>query len=148
MCPYGSQAFGQPYYIGADYTRNFENYEDSPPGSFSEFHKDDRDGYVVEVQWGDEGKPGDWLFGYYYSHLEALTAHSSYISDDWVRWGNANQVRATNLKGSEFRVLYTVAPNMNVFARLFFVDAIELLEPGDTTKETGNRFRIELNWSF
>ena len=31
---------------------------------------------------------------------------------------------------------------MNVIARLFFVDAIDLLEPGDTTKESGNRLRI------
>ena len=145
---YRSRVFGQPYYIGLDYTRNLKNYDDAPTGSFSEFHKDARDGYVVEAQWGNQGKEGDWLFGYYYSYLEALTVHSSYIADDWVRWGNANQVRATNIKGSELRVLYTIFPNMNIFARLFFVDAIDFLEPGDTTKETGNRLRIEFNWSF
>jgi hypothetical protein len=37
---------------------------------------------------------------------------------------------------------------MNIFARLFFVDAIELLEAGDTTKETGNRFRVDFNIAF
>jgi hypothetical protein len=37
---------------------------------------------------------------------------------------------------------------MNIVARLFLVDAIDLLEPGDTTKETGNRFRIDYNVSF
>ena len=65
-----------------------------------------------------------------------------------MRWGNANQVRATNLKGSEIRPMYTIRPHMNVFARLFFVHAIDFLEPDDTTKETGNRFRIEYNVSF
>jgi hypothetical protein len=37
---------------------------------------------------------------------------------------------------------------MNIIARLFFVDAIDLLEAGDTTKETGNRLRIDWNVSF
>jgi hypothetical protein len=52
------------------------------------------------------------------------------------------------LKGSEFRVIYTIRDNMNLFARMFFVDAVDLLEPGDTTKETGNRFRLDWNVSF
>ena len=105
------------------------------------------DGYVAEVLLGGK-EPGNWQFGYFYSRVEALASNNSYVQDDWVRWGNANQVRATNLRGSEFRVLYTLRENFNVFARLFFVDAVGLLEPGDTTKETGNRFRIEFNWSF
>ena len=148
MAQFRSRILDQPYYIGLDLMRNFEDYENAPAGSFSQLHKDDRDGYDIEFVLGDKGKQGDWQFGYYYSYLEALSAHSSYISDDWVRWGDANQVRATNLKGSELRVLYSFSPTMNVFARLFFVDAIELLEAGDTTKETGNRFRIELNIAF
>jgi len=28
------------------------------------------------------------------------------------------------------------------------VKAIDLLQPGDTTKETGNRFRVDYNVSF
>jgi hypothetical protein len=73
---------------------------------------------------------------------------SFWHQDDWVRWGDANQVRATNLKGSELRVVYTIRPKMNLFARLFFVDAIDLLQPGDTTRETGNRVRIDWNVAF
>ena len=65
-----------------------------------------------------------------------------------MRWGNANQVRATNLKGSEFRFIYTIRSGMNIIARLFFVDAIDLLESGDTSKETGNRFRVDWNVAF
>jgi hypothetical protein len=145
---YRSKIFEQPYYIGLDLTRNLKNYAAAPTGSFSEFHKNDQDGYVVEVEWGSQKRQGDWLFGYYYSYLEALTVHSSYIADDWVRWGNANQVRATNLKGSEFRAHYTITPKMNILARLFFVEAIDLLQPGDTTKEDGNRVRIDFNMSF
>lgn len=145
---YRSRVFGKPYKIGFDYTHNAKNYDDEPPGSFSEFHRDHVNGYVLELLWGETGDAGDLELGYYYAHLEALSAHSSYIADDWVRWGNANQVRATNLKGSELRLVYTIRSKMNLFARLFFVDAIDLLEAGDTTRETGNRLRVDWNFSF
>ena len=79
---------------------------------------------------------------------EALTTHSSYVQDDWVRWGTSVQARATNMKGSEFRALYTVRPGFNIFARLFIVDAIDLLQAGDIALETGSRFRIEANIAF
>ena len=144
---YRTVALGQPLLLGADVMHNLANYDDAPPDSFSAFHANDLDGYVLEAIIGGK-EPGDWQFGYFYSNVEALASNSSYVQDDWVRWGDANQVRATNLRGSELRVLYTARKNLNVFARLFFVDAIDLLEPGDTTLETGNRFRIEINWSF
>ena len=108
----------------------------------------EEDGHAVDAEVEIAGGAGDLQVGYCYAYLEALTVNSSYIQDDWVRWGNANQVRATNLKGSEFRALYTIRPDMNLFARLFFVDAIDLLEPSDTTKETGNRFRVDWNVAF
>ena len=145
---YRSQMFGKSFTAGVDYTHNAENYDNEPLGSFSEIHKDHVDGYVLEFLWGDTKTARDWQFGYYYAHLEALAVHSSYTQDDWVRWGNSVQARATNLKGSEIRVRYTIRPAMNIIARLFFVDAIDLLEPGDAVKETGNRLRIDWNVSF
>ena len=145
---YRSSVFGKSYKVGFDLSHNAKNYDNAPPGSFSEFHKDHVNGYVVEMEWGEKEDAGDWLVGLFYAHQEALTANSSYVQDDWVRWGDANQVRATNLKGTELRTIYTIRPHMNIFARLFFVDAIDLLEPGDTTKETGNRFRVDFNLSF
>jgi hypothetical protein len=143
-----SNALGHPLRLGVDYSRNFQDYSDAPAGSFSDFHQDHLDGYVVEALWGKSGNAGDWRVGYYYSHLEALAANSSYIEDDWARWGSSIQARLTNMKGSEFRVLYTISPTQNIFARLFFVDAINLLEPGDTALEDGKRFRIEYNIAF
>ncbi len=145
---YRSKIADLPYAVGLDVTHNAKNYDDEPVDSFSEFHKDHVDGHVVHVTLGEKSEAGDWQFGYYYAHLEALTTHSSYVQDDWVRWGTAVQARTTNMKGSEFRALYTIRPGFNIFARLFFVDAIDLLQPGDTTLETGNRFRIEANYSF
>lgn len=143
-----SRLFGLPLKVGADWSHNTRDYTGAPPDSFSAFHADDVDGFAVLVEWGARARAGDWLLGYFYSYQEALATHSSYVQDDWVRWGNADQTRATNLKGSEVRAVYTIRPNMNIFARAFFVHAIDLLEPGDTTKETGNRFRIDYNISF
>lgn len=143
-----SRALGRPLRLGADYSRNFKDYSEAPVGSFSEFHQDHLDGWVLEVLWGGSGSAGDWQVGYYYSHVEALAANSSYIQDDWARWGNAVQSRLTNMKGSEIRFLYTITPRQNIFARLFFVDAIDLLQPGDIALEDGKRFRVEYNLSF
>jgi len=138
---------GRPLTLGVDVMHNGADYSGAPDGSFSQFHKNHVDGYVAQVLYGSKDV-GDWQLGYFYSHLEALGANSSYVQDDWVRWGNASQVRATNMKGSEFRLLYTLHARVNIFARLFLVDAIDLLEPGDIAKESGNRLRIDLNWSF
>ena len=143
-----SNVLGRPLRLGVDYSQNFKDYSGAPVGSFSEFHQDHLYGYVLEVLWGSGGTKGDWQVGYYYSHVDALAANSSYIQDDWARWGTATQSRLTNMKGSEFRALYTISPKQNVFARLFFVDAIDLLEPGDTALEDGKRFRIEYNIAF
>ena len=143
-----ASAFGHPVRLGASYSHNFQDYSAAPVGSFSEFHQDDRDGYVVEVLWGQSGNANDWQIGYYYSHVEALAANSSYIEDDWARWGTSTQSRLTNMKGSEFRVLYTIGSGQNIFARLFFVDAVDLLQPDDIALEDGKRFRLEYNIAF
>jgi hypothetical protein len=145
---YRGQLLHRPYRAGLDLSRNVANYDNAPPESFSHFHRDHVNGWAVEIEWGSRDEAGDWLIGYYYAFQEALTTNSSYVQDDWVRWGNSNQVRATNLKGSEFRFIYTIRPKMNIFGRLFFVDAIDLLQPGDTARETGNRFRVDYNLSF
>jgi hypothetical protein len=143
-----SSLFGRPLRLGLDYSHNFKDYSQAHAGSFSALHQDDLDGYVLEALWGRSGHFGDWQVGYFYSHVEALAAHSSYIQDDWARWGTSTQSRLTNMKGSELRFLYTIGPRQNILARLFFVDAINLLEPGDTSLEDGKRFRVEYNLSF
>ncbi|MEJ2084477.1 MAG: putative porin, partial [Acidobacteriota bacterium] len=105
-----SNFLGRPLRLGGDYSHNFEDYGSAPSGSFSAFHRNDLDGFVLEALWGRSGAAGDWLVGYFYSHVEALAANSSYIQDDWARWGNSTQARLTNMKGSELRLLYTIGP--------------------------------------
>lgn len=138
----------QPLMLGFDFAHNAEDYSDAAPGSFSEFHQDDTDGYVAYAHIGQAAERGDWRVGYYYAYVEALAVSSSYAQDDWVRWGVPNQTRATNMKGSEYRVIYTLSPTSDLVARLYFVDAIELLNPGDQFREDGKRFRLDYNIRF
>jgi hypothetical protein len=139
---------GQPVKLGFDYARNAKSYAHAAPDTFTGFHKDDTDGYVAYAYWGKGGQRGDWQLGYYYAYIEALAISSSYAQDDWVRWGSADQTRGTNLKGSEFRVVYTLAPQSDLVARLYIVDAIDFLNPGDISKEDGKRFRLDYNIRF
>lgn len=139
---------GQPAKLGFDYSRNLKDYSDEPVDSFSEFHEDDVDGYAGFVQWGDTSDPGDWQVTYFYVYQQALATNSSYVQDEWVRWGSGGQTRATNIRGSEFRLRHAISRRMNIVARLFLVDAIDLLEPGDVVKEDGNRFRVDWNLRF
>ena len=145
---YRTRFRNQPLKLGFDYSHNLEDYSDEPVDSFSEFHDDDVNGYAGFVQWGNTSDPGDWQVSYYYVHQEALTTNSSYTQDEWVRWGGGGQVRATNLRGSEFRLRYAFSRRMNILARLYLVDAIDFLETGDIAKETGNRFRVDWNLRF
>lgn len=145
---YRARAVGKPVRLGVNYSHNAQSYAEAAPGSFSEFHREHVDAYVIEAAWGEMARGGDLLIGYYYAHVEALAVHSSYTQDDWVRWGSGGQARATNFRGSELRAVYTLRPGMNLFARLFLLDAIHPLVSGDTATETGNRFRLDWNVSF
>ena len=145
---YRTSLLGKGLRVGLDWLRNLESYSRAPAGSFSRFHRDDVDGAVVAVLWGDDQEAGDWMFGLYLAHLEALSVHSSYNSDDFVRWGNSDQVRGTNLEGVELRVRRALGRKMSLLLRAFVVDALERLEPGDVARETGNRVRIDWNVEF
>jgi len=145
---YRSTFRDRPLKLGFDYSHNLEDYSDEPVDSFSQFHEGDVNGYTALVQWGGTSDPGDWQFSYFYAYQEALTLNSSYVQDEWVRWGSGGQTRATNIRGRELRLVHTFSERMNIMARLFLVDAIDFLEPGDIAKETGNRFRIDWNLRF
>lgn len=136
------------FHVGFDYLHNAQNYSATDPDEFTAFHHNDVDGYVLQAVYGGIKQRGDWLLGVYYTHLEALAIHNSYAQDDWVRWGSSDQTSASNMKGPEFRAGVGFGNNMNLIARLFIVDGIEPDLPTDVRKQTGNRARIDLNWSF
>lgn len=138
----------RPLRLNLDLYHNAENYSASDPDPFTAFHRDETDGYVVSARLGDTSDRGHWLFGYFYARIETLALNSSLSQDDWLRWGNATQTRASNFKGSEFRVATGLGNRMNVVARLYLVEGVTLRSATSLTKEDGNRFRLDFNWSF
>ena len=142
------QAMNRPLKLNLDLFHNSENYSASDPDTFTAFHRDETDGYVVSARIGDTDDRGHWLFGYYYSHIETLALNNSLSQDDWVRWGNATQTRASNFEGSEFRAAVGLGSKMNVVARLYVVDGIKLRSATSLDTEDGNRLRIDFNWKF
>jgi hypothetical protein len=141
------RAAGLPLRLGLDLVTNSEDYPDVDPmnpGSDEQFTFDNRnetDGYVTSMSFGDLKEKGHWLAAYYYARIETLAVHNSYSEDDWVRWGTATQTRASNMKGHEFRFGYRFGKRSDVVARLYGAEAI-------TTIEDGKRFRVDINHTF
>lgn len=132
---------GLPFSLGADVYHNFENYSAAEVAPLAAINKDEDLGYVFSVTLGQLKERNDWLVGYYYSHIETFAVNASYAQDDWIRFGNGAQTDASDFEGHEFRIGYAISKHINVLARLYFVDAI-------TTRQDGNRFRLDLNWKF
>ncbi len=142
------QALNRPLRLNLDLLHNSESYSASDPDPFTAFHRDETDGYVVSAQLGGTSNRGDWLFAYYYSHIETFAVNYVLSQDDWMRWGSATQTRSSNFEGSEFRAAVGLGDNMNVVARLYIVDGIKLRSATSLLKEDGNRLRIDFNWRF
>jgi len=130
-----------PIALGADLYYNFLDYSAADVAPFPYADRDETLGYVLSVQVGQLRKRHDWLVGYYYAHLETFSVNASYAQDDWIRFGSGAQTAASDFEGHEIRVGYALSQNLNLLARLFLVDAI-------TTRQDGNRFRLDLNWKF
>jgi hypothetical protein len=80
-------------------------------------------------------------FKYTYADIGALSVNSSYAQDDWMRWGNATETRATDFSGHEFRLKYQMENYGNILLRLYSVAAKSSIEDGD-------RFRVDWNVKF
>ncbi|MGZ8940912.1 MAG: putative porin [Limisphaerales bacterium] len=137
-----SQPVGQfPLTFGADIFYNFENYDAAEVAPFPADQDDENFGYVLSVAYGQLKERNDWLVGYYWSHIETFAVNASYAQDDWHRFGNQTQTRASDFEGHEFRVAYALSKNINLVGRLYLVEAI-------TSDQDGNRFRLDFNWRF
>lgn len=131
---------GRPLTFGADLFINLEDYENDPD-PFTAANADETTGYTFSVMLGSTANAKDWLLGYTYARIEQFAVDNSYAEDDWVRFGAGGQTRASNIKGHELRAGYAITDNVNVLTRVYLVDAI-------TTKEKGDRLRVDLNIKF
>jgi len=131
-----------PVNFGFDYMHNSENYSaidliGTPTGTTD----DDTEGFVFQIRLGKHNNKGDWLIGYSYADIETLALDSSYAQDDWMRWGDASQTRASDFSGHEVRVAYVLPWKWKVLARYYSVES-------NNNPEDGQRFRIDFNRSF
>lgn len=139
---------GKPLTFAMDYIINTEDYASNSVDPYTALHHDENDGWVVSLRWGSLKKAGQWQLRYDYAHIETFAVNNSYAQDDWVRWGNATQTRASNFKGSEMRLSYAFSKKINLVSRLYIVDAIDYRSVNALSKEDANRFRMDLNWKF
>ncbi|NNF35453.1 MAG: hypothetical protein HKN68_15190 [Saprospiraceae bacterium] len=134
-----------PLTLGIDHFVNLEDYSDFSDELIDPIYKDQKTGYVLNINLGKLKNKGDWLLGYYFVRKEEYSVVSYYTEDDWIRLGNINRNRNTNYQGHEFRMAYAFDSNFNIVARAYFVEG--LVTP-DITLESGNRFRIDFNMRF
>ena len=132
---------GIPLTLGADIFNNFKDYSAADVAPFPAADTDQTLGWVLSAQLGQLKQRHDGLVGYSYARIETFSVNASYAQDDWVRFGNGAQTDASDFQGHEVRLGYAVSKNINLLARLYLVDAI-------TTRQDGNRFRLDLNWKF
>ena len=117
------------------------DYSAAEAAPLAAVNRDETLGYVFSATLGQLKKRRDWLVGYYYAHIETFAVNAAYAQDDWSRFGSATQSDASDFEGHEIRLAYAFSKNVNLMARMFLVDAI-------TTRQDGNRFRLDLNWKF
>lgn len=129
------QASGVSATIGASFYHNRE------AGPASDPVRDATDGVAAFAKLGRFTEPGDLEVAYYFAEIEKYAVARFFAQDDWFRFGNATQTRASDYRGHEIRLSYLWRKNVNLVGRAYFVQTI-------SDRERGNRVRFDLNYRF
>lgn len=131
--------------IGGDLIHNFESYSQNDAHPVTAEYHDETSGFAVSATIGGNGTRknggGAWHFNYMYAYVEKFAINSAYGQSNWVRWGEGRQSDVSNMKGHEFGLRYWFSKKVDINNRLFLADSI-------TTKQDGNRVRVDLNIRF
>lgn len=131
-------------YIDFDYYANLEDYYQN--SNISESFKDEKVGYSFGIQYGRLKEAKNWKVKLTYTALQKYAALDYMAQNDWVRWDysafNSPDGRLTNFQGIELVVGYSISRKMNLIAKYYNVSQIV---PVGTSKETGQRIRLDLN---
>lgn len=134
-------------YFDADYYSNLEDYQNNPniPNNL----KNETQGFVSGLSYGELKQRGDWFFKLTYNYLERYAAVDFLTQNDWARWDYSNfdspDGRLTNYKGVEFVTAYKLNKSMNLVMKYYLV---EQLVPYGNALENGNRIRFDLDVRF
>tara|TARA_R110000787_G_scaffold17143_2_gene54099 strand:- start:4313 stop:5455 length:1143 start_codon:yes stop_codon:yes gene_type:complete len=133
--------------VGVDYYYNLENLSqnDSIPQAF----KNQKNGIIASINFWELKSRGDWVIGSTFSYIEKYAIVDFFAQNDWVRWDYSSNGspdgRLSNFKGLELNAAYLIRKNFRLKMRYFMVD--QLIAFG-TSKETGNRIRLDLDIGF
>lgn len=132
---YGIEIAGRPAWAGADFFYNLQDYGSASDDPIAAQFGDDKFGFGLALSWGENRKQGDWRLRYNYAYIESLAVNRSYAQDTLSRFDK------TNIKGHDFRVIYSLASSLTIMARLSLTEQI-------VGPEEGLRFRIDTKWRF
>lgn len=132
---------------GLDIYRNLQNY--SSNNNIQEDFKNQKNGFVTSIVWGDLKNKGDFVLGAYYTYLERYSAVDFIAQNDWVRWDYSSQGspdgRLTNYRGLELTTGYRISKMLMLKIRYF---SVEQLLPYGSALENGDRIRLDINFKF
>lgn len=132
---YARELAGKPAWLGADLIHNVEDYGDVSGDSIAAAFGEDRSGFGLGLSWGENRERGDWRLRYNYAYIEKLAVNRSYAQDTISRFDKSN------IRGHDFRVIYSLASSLTVMARLSLSEQI-------VGPEEGLRFRIDAKFIF
>lgn len=123
----------------ASYYQNLKSYDTNI--NIDDVYKDQKTGFSAGLFY----KINKFQFSYTYSYIEKYAIVEYFGQDDYVRWGGINYTSASNIKGSDINLQFTINKSMNICARGFIAKGIKTT---DLTTNTGNRIRIDFNLRF
>jgi hypothetical protein len=137
----------KPISFEFDYYHNVEDYNSD--NNIDTRFFDAKSAYTVGLKWGTLKKADSWLFKLTYTHTERYAILDYMAQNDWGRWDysayNSPDGCLSNYEGVELVAAYAISDKLNLVAKYYW---IEQLIPIGSTRENGQRFRLDLNVSL
>jgi hypothetical protein len=136
-----------PLNIEFDYYRNLKDYSNKVliPNNL----KNQKNGYVIGLKYGNLSSKGDWLLSTSYAILQQYSVVDFLSQNDWARWDYSSSGspdgRLTNFNGIELVAGHKIDKKINLNIKYYFV---KQKIPFGIAKETGSRVRVDLDIKF
>ncbi len=133
-----------PLKMELDFYSNMEDY--NTKSQIPEAWKNERNGFVLGLTYGQLDEKGDWKFKATYANLERYAILDYMAQNDWARWDYSNynspDGRLSNLEGIELVGAYAINKKLNIVCKYYFVDQLKAI---GVFRENGQRIRFDIN---
>lgn len=130
-----------------DWYQNLEDYQQVD--SIARPFRDQQQGLVLALSYGQLDNKGDWFFKFTYAYLERYANVDFMAQNDWARWDysafDSPDGRLSNLEGIEVVAGMQVAERISIRSKYYFV---EQLKPLGLFTENGQRIRFDIDIKF